>query len=199
MVTSIRTLSVRDYELSFWTMGYSEYADREIEIVQALLEKVLDFDDAIAQACDACAELDCLLCFANATRMFNYCRPTMTEENIIKVRQGRCAYIPKNLSVFELISTRHPLQEQVVDTFVPNDILVRGGLGVGVEQNDDTSLEHDETSFMRETSVVILTGANACGKVRYGSHSAEQNAYSFRQSVYLKQVIRLVNISLVAC
>lgn len=76
--------------------------------------------------------------------------------------------------VLGLTPNRHPLQEQVVDTFVPNDILVKGGLGVGVEQDEDISSEHDETSFMRETSVVILTGANACGKVRYGSPLTER-------------------------
>ena len=61
--------------------------------MQALLERILEFDEAIAEACDACAELDCLLCFANATRMFNYCRPRMTEENVLDVRQGRCVIL----------------------------------------------------------------------------------------------------------
>ncbi|KLO15985.1 hypothetical protein SCHPADRAFT_238288 [Schizopora paradoxa] len=146
---------------------HSNIVDREIEIVQALLEKILEFDEAIAEACDACAELDCLLCFANATRMFNYCRPTMTEENILDVRQGR-----------------HPLQEQVVDTFVPNDIFVKGGMGVGFEQNEDGPMDQpaDEVPFIGGNSVVILTGANACGK-----------------SVYLKQAALVQYMAQIGC
>ena len=69
------------------------FLDREIEIIQALLDKILQFDDAIAAACDACAELDCLLCFADAARLYNYNRPFMTEDNIVYIQQGR--YVDK--------------------------------------------------------------------------------------------------------
>jgi DNA mismatch repair ATPase MutS len=61
---------------------------------------------------------------------------------------------------------RHPLQEQTVDTFVPNDILVVGGAGIGscpaahVEADD-----HVSDGSIVGNSVVICTGANACGKV----------------------------------
>ena len=55
---------------------------------------------------------------------------------------------------------RHPLQELVVDTFVPNDVRIAGGtreLVVNGEQGDDLKEE--------VPNVVICTGANACGKV----------------------------------
>ncbi|KAJ6605673.1 DNA mismatch repair protein MutS [Mycena sp. CBHHK59/15] len=118
--------------------------DREIEIVQELLEEILIHFEAMAAACDICAELDCLLSFADASRAFEYRRPEMVDQNIIDISQGR-----------------HPLQEQVVDTFVPNDTHIAGGSGdrsvlVG---NEDTN-EAEEWN-----SVVLCTGANACGKV----------------------------------
>ncbi|KAH8114747.1 muts domain V-domain-containing protein [Phellopilus nigrolimitatus] len=134
--------------------------DREIEIIQALLDKILLFDDAIAQACDACAELDCLLCFAGSSRAYNYCRPVMTEDNIIDIRQGR-----------------HPLQEQVVDTFVPNDILVKGGAGIGAPFEDS-----EDSAMANVKSVLVLTGANACGK-----------------SVYLKQTALIQYMAQIGC
>lgn len=65
--------------------------DREIEIVQSLQEKILVYDDIIGHACDVCAELDCLLSFAVAARSHGYQRPHMTEENVIDIKQGRCA------------------------------------------------------------------------------------------------------------
>jgi hypothetical protein len=62
---------------------------------------------------------------------------------------------------------RHPLQEQTVDTFVPNDILIVGGAGIGSYpavhgEGDDLMSE----GSVRGNSVVICTGANACGKVK---------------------------------
>ncbi|KAL5519837.1 hypothetical protein ACEPAG_1497 [Sanghuangporus baumii] len=137
--------------------------DREIETIQTLLEKILQFADPISQACDACAELDCLLCFAEASRMHNYCRPTMTEDNVLYVRQGR-----------------HPLQEQVVDTFVPNDIHLRSG--TSIDANADNDEVEDGYSPDNARSMLVLTGANACGK-----------------SVYLKQAALIQYMAQIGC
>ena len=63
--------------------------DREIELIQGLLERVLVFDEAISHACDVCAELDCLLSLAEAARTYGYRRPDMVQENVIDIVQGR--------------------------------------------------------------------------------------------------------------
>jgi len=63
--------------------------DRELEIIHELAEKVLPFSEAISEACDICAELDCLLCFAEAANQYNYRRPQMSEENVVNIKQGR--------------------------------------------------------------------------------------------------------------
>jgi DNA mismatch repair protein MSH5 len=104
--------------------------DREIEIIQGLAERVLPAEDVIAAAADACAELDVLLALSAASRAFDYRQPQMVEQDIIHIIGGR-----------------HPLQEQVVDTFVPNDLAL-GGDSLGEVKR-----------------MVICTGANACGKV----------------------------------
>lgn len=55
---------------------------------------------------------------------------------------------------------RHPLQELIVDTFVPNDVHIVGGTnGVGTNDGQDNALGEEAPN------VVICTGANACGKV----------------------------------
>ena len=122
------------------------FPDREIEIIQSLLDRILVHAPAIALACDTNAELDCLLCFATASRTYQYVRPTMVEENVIDVKAGR-----------------HPLQELVVDLFVPNDVKMRGGEGLGAVTPLTTDGEDGED--VRPYSVLVLTGANACGKV----------------------------------
>jgi DNA mismatch repair protein MSH5 len=47
--------------------------------------------DAMAQACDVCAELDCLLSFSEASRAYEYRRPQMVGHNIVDIQQGRYA------------------------------------------------------------------------------------------------------------
>ncbi|KAH8998418.1 muts domain V-domain-containing protein [Lactarius akahatsu] len=134
---------------------YPLIIDRELEIIHELAESVLPFAEAISNACDICAELDCLLCFAEATSLYNYRRPRMSNENVIKIQQGR-----------------HPLQEQTVDTFVPNDVFLVGG--AGIDSYPDIHGEEDDLTSEGSTpgnSVLVCTGANACGK-----------------SVYIKQV-----------
>jgi len=68
---------------------HSLIVDREIEIIQELLEDILTYDQSMSHACDVCAELDCLLSFAEVSLMYNYRRPQMVEENIIDIYQGR--------------------------------------------------------------------------------------------------------------
>jgi DNA mismatch repair protein MSH5 len=63
--------------------------DREIEIIQSLLDEILIYDEAMGNACDVCAELDCLLSFAEASRAYDYQRPYMVDDNVINITQGR--------------------------------------------------------------------------------------------------------------
>jgi DNA mismatch repair protein MSH5 len=63
--------------------------DREIEIVQVLLQEVLKSEGDIELVCDICAELDVLLSFAEASRTFDYRRPTMVEEDVVSIEGGR--------------------------------------------------------------------------------------------------------------
>ncbi|KAJ3837138.1 muts domain V-domain-containing protein [Lentinula raphanica] len=146
---------------------HSLIVDREIEIVQALLEEILVHDVAMSHACDVCAELDCLLAFADVARAYDYRRPVMVEDNVIDIVKGR-----------------HPLQELVVDTFVPNDARITGGDGrysmFKDSTDSDTALEENELKIWN--SVLMCTGANACGK-----------------SVYLKQIALIQYMAQIGC
>ncbi|KAG2033757.1 muts domain V-domain-containing protein [Suillus americanus] len=135
--------------------------DREIEIVQELLERILVCSEGMRHTCDVCAELDCLLAFAEASRAYNYCRPQMSEDPIIDIDQGR-----------------HPLQEQVVDIFVPNNAQLLAGIGFGDSAEPQTEVD----SLPMYSSIVLCTGANACGK-----------------SVYLKQVALIQYMAQIGC
>lgn len=148
---------------------YGRICDKEIEIVQALGERVLEYDGLLNEASDICGELDSLVALARGAKLHNFCRPRVTEENVIKIKGGR-----------------HPLQELTVPAFVANDTYLVGGAGTGddVAQFDAlTSQGQAIASFYPGTqrqpadrpSTVLMTGANYSGK-----------------SVYLKQVAIIV-------
>lgn len=96
----------RMYELD-GTLGdlHSNISDREIEIMHRLCETVLEYKEALLNATNALAELDCLVSLTTAARKHRYSRPIMTTENVLEIKQGR-----------------HPIMEQITDAFIPNDI-----------------------------------------------------------------------------
>lgn len=119
--------------------------DREVELVHALSEKVLAIGSALTRLAELFAELDVLLSFAQAAQMFQWVRPTMTNDQVLHIKGGR-----------------HPLQEIFVEhTFVPNDTLLEGGCGINVQHDDRAN-----------RSIQILTGANGCGKSVYLKQTA---------------------------
>ncbi|KAI0031053.1 DNA mismatch repair protein MutS [Vararia minispora EC-137] len=133
---------------------YPSIVDRELEIIQVVQEGVMRYAEAMSTACDICAELDCLLCFAEASNAFGYQRPQMSEDSVLVVKAGR-----------------HPLQEQVVGTFVPNDMKLIGAAFDGNLSLLQESEDIEDDGIFSANSILICTGANACGK-----------------SIYLKQV-----------
>jgi hypothetical protein len=121
----------------------------------------------------------------------------MVNENVIDIIGGRYAshLEPSTLqSVLICMLPRHPLQEQIVDTFVPNDLLLVGGAGeqpvfVEGDQGDDGA----KTSLRLARSVLICTGSNSCGKVsvKFVYEARLTSIDMLCQSVYLKQVRRI--------
>jgi DNA mismatch repair protein MSH5 len=53
-----------------------------------------------------------------------------------------------------------------VDTFVPNDVRLVGGRGTSSGDDDNmTGSDDSEDQEGKARSIVVCTGANACGKV----------------------------------
>ncbi|ELU42120.1 meiotic recombination-related protein [Rhizoctonia solani AG-1 IA] len=89
-------------------------------------------------------------------------RPEMCEDNVIDIRGGT-----------------HPLQALLVPTFVDNDAYLVGGQGIRVEKGN-----YEEAM----KSIMICTGANACGKVCSNPWITRFGVLLMSiQSVYLKQ------------
>ncbi|GAA5944527.1 hypothetical protein JCM3775_003284 [Rhodotorula graminis] len=114
--------------------------------VHALVGHVLELQGQMLSAADALAELDCLIAFAGASRLYDWVRPVMTEDAVCKIIKGR-----------------HPLAELCVETFVPNGTsLVGGQATIKPDPEQEVELCGDG-----EKSMIILTGANFSGKSVY--------------------------------
>ncbi|KAK0672811.1 putative muts protein 5 [Cercophora samala] len=86
--------------------------EEEMLLVMELSGHVREQEKAILAASEIYGELDSLLALASAAEKYNWVAPTMTTSNVVDIVDGR-----------------HPLQELVVPSFIPNDCSLRGGYG----------------------------------------------------------------------
>lgn len=127
-------------------------ADIEIEILYQLQEKILEYKDILITCSNLCGELDSILSLARAALDNNWVRPTITDNNVIKITSGR-----------------HPLQELCVTTFIPNNTNLQGGSGNAADAQNahSSSVDEDEDGGGAGKSMMIVTGPNYSGKSVY--------------------------------
>ena len=124
----------------------------EYEIFQRVREEVLGQLPKIQQTASALAQLDVLASFAVIARLHNYCRPQISDEGVLQIRDGR-----------------HPVLEQqlVEERFVPNDT----GLASLERGLQPASLSADESALKRPEGrapqIALITGPNMAGKSTY--------------------------------
>ncbi|QKX55952.1 uncharacterized protein TRUGW13939_03051 [Talaromyces rugulosus] len=134
---------------------YGLICEREIEIAHELAQRVLKYEQVLLASSDLCGELDCYLAMAKTASIYNFVRPRISQQNDIRIIDGR-----------------HPLQELMVSSYVPNDVHLRGGCGSQSDSDiTDQNLSHTP-------SMLMLTGPNYSGK-----------------SVYMKQVALIVYLA----
>ncbi len=120
----------------------------EYELFQRVREEVLGQLQKIQQTASALAQLDVLASFAETARIHNYCRPQVSDEGVLQIRDGR-----------------HPVLEQqlVEERFVPNDAgltsIGRADLPVGPDAQQCVP-----TTFAQ---IALITGPNMAGKSTY--------------------------------
>uniref|UniRef100_A0A8H7NCI4 DNA mismatch repair protein MSH5 n=1 Tax=Bionectria ochroleuca TaxID=29856 RepID=A0A8H7NCI4_BIOOC len=124
---------MRELDEQFGDM-YCQIGDREVEIVHNLVNLVLEHEDVLIRASDLCGDFDALAALAAGAEKYSWTKPRMTTANILEIRGGR-----------------HPLQELVVTTFVPNDCRL-------------SYEEVDDPDATESTSALLVTGPNHSGK-----------------------------------
>jgi DNA mismatch repair protein MSH5 len=144
-------------------VGFSQQltqtSDEEIEVMMALAAAVLEHEEVILSASELFGELDSLLALALAAEKYNWAAPTVTTSNVI-----------------DIVAGRHPLQELLVPSYIPNDCALAGGCGTGGLYEGSTSVA--DATRGSAPSMLILTGPNNSGK-----------------SVYMKQIALIVYLA----
>jgi DNA mismatch repair protein MutS len=111
----------------------------EYELFQRLRENVLGSLKEIQQSAGALAQLDVLASFAETARLNTYCRPQISDEGILQIREGRHPVLEGNLSE---------------ERFVPNDTSLASGGGDSAPSEDFPQ-------------IALITGPNMAGKSTY--------------------------------
>lgn len=102
--------------------------------MQKLATDVIVHEKALLEAADLCGEFDALLALAIGAAKYDWHAPHMTAANVIHIKGGR-----------------HPLQELLVPSFVPNDCFIG----------------EESMAPGRRAQALVLTGPNQSGKSVY--------------------------------
>lgn len=117
--------------------------DREVEIIHDLATRILKGEKALTMASDVCGEFDAILALAVGAGKYGWTAPQMTTDSILQIREGR-----------------HPLQELVLPSFVPNDCYLVGGQ------------QQEQETDRQVAQALVLTGPNHSGKSIYIKQTA---------------------------
>lgn len=119
---------------------------REVELVYRLAGHILEHEKLLLDTSDVCGQFDAILALAIGAQRYSWVQPYMTDAKSIFIKGGR-----------------HPLQELLVPSFVPNDC------HISTEQDEPMS-EDEQSGFAPQA--LLLTGPNHSGKSIYLKQTA---------------------------
>jgi DNA mismatch repair protein MutS len=112
----------------------------EAELYQRLLTAIEPYIAPMQENAQIVAQLDCLLCFANNAKQYNYHLPKLVQEPVLDIKQGR-----------------HPVIEQQLqpgETYVANDILLdKESQQVIILTGPNMS---GKSALLRQTAIITL-------------------------------------------
>jgi len=110
----------------------------EYELFLKVREQVLESLKPIQDTASALAQLDVLAGFAETSRLHNYCRPTIGEEGVLWIRDGRHPVLERNL---------------MEERFVPNDVHLDGSIQIALITGPNMA---GKSTYIRQVALLSL-------------------------------------------
>jgi len=127
----------------------------EMSLYQQLLSAIEPHISTIQANAHIIAQVDCLLCFANNARQYNYHRPTVVQEAVLDIKQGRHPVIEQQLPPGESYIANDTLldkeKQQIIILTGPN----MSGKSALLRQTAIITLMAHMGSFVPATSATI--------------------------------------------
>jgi len=110
----------------------------EVELFREICLKLTSFINEISSTAQAIATLDVLLGLADTAVFYKYCKPVISEEKIISIKNGR-----------------HPVVErtQLAHTFIPNDVSFTPEEYIKIITGPNMS---GKSTFLRQAALIVL-------------------------------------------
>jgi DNA mismatch repair protein MutS len=115
---------------------------REKLLYDQLLDRLAESIPALQQLAGALSELDLLSAFAERSLALNLARPSFTDEDVIEIEAGR-----------------HPVVEQQVDSFVPNDVRLAANRRLLLITGPNMG---GKSTYMRQVAHIVLLAYCGC-------------------------------------
>jgi DNA mismatch repair protein MutS len=110
----------------------------EYELFLEVREQVLESLKSIQATAAALAQLDVLASFAEVARLHNYSRPTIGEEGVLWIRDGRHPVLERNL---------------MEERFVPNDVHLDGNIQIALITGPNMA---GKSTYIRQVALLAL-------------------------------------------
>ena len=120
----------------------SDIADAQKALLLAVEEKVLAADSLIMKLDECLSSLDAVLAMGSVSRERGFVRPELTLQRILAVKNAR-----------------HPLQELVVDSFIPNDVYIDTTRSVGLITGPNCS---GKSVYLKTVGLIVYMAALGC-------------------------------------
>ena len=139
------TPELKEYEEKI--LGAEEKIQKiEEQIFTELIHYIIDYIKPIQLNAQLVAQLDCLLSFATVALKNNYRKPLITEDNILKIKEGRHPVIEQQL----------PLGEQ----YIPNDVFLDNeSQQIIIITGPNMS---GKSAILRQTALIVLLAQMGC-------------------------------------
>ncbi|MCA9025521.1 MAG: DNA mismatch repair protein MutS [Planctomycetaceae bacterium] len=124
----------------------------EQELFNALRERVCGETRRLQQTAETLARIDVLTALATLAVAQRYCRPTITDEPVLDIRDGR-----------------HPVLDRLQPTgeFVPNDVVLGSSVQSPESSEDELQDTGHSTLDTQHSTIALITGPNMAGKSTY--------------------------------